>query len=208
MEVVDMILRMVLVFVPAMLFGFQRQKNHKLIGFGTFTFVAVGACGLAITAVTLGMGNSLPLLGSIVTGIGFLGAGALIRTTDKIFGFTTAASIWVFSIFGLLIGVGEFLLGGITYGFVWVIILVDSYFEENGVGSYHKRFFFEIKQEKSNEFNKFLKKFGKVKMISIELNKKEGIEKYQYIVEFSGERLRNLIEMLNQLNWVISYKVE
>ena len=203
-----MILRMVLVFVPAMLFGFQRQRNHKLIGFGTFTFVAIGACGLAIAAVTLGMGNPLPLLGSIVTGIGFLGAGALIRTTDKIFGFTTAASIWVFSIFGLLIGVGEFLLGGIIYLFIWIIILIDGYFEKNGVGSYHKRFFFEIEMEKSSEFNEFLKKFVKVKMISIELDKKEGIEKYQYIVECSGKRLRSLIQMLNQLEWIIGYKVE
>ncbi len=208
MEVVDIVLRMILVFVPALLFGFQRQRNHKLIGFGTFTFVAIGACGLAITAVTLGMGNPLPLLGAIVTGIGFLGAGALIRTTDKIFGFTTAASIWVFSIFGLLIGVGEFLLGGITYAFIWIIILIDGYFEKNGVGSYHKRFFFEIKEKKSQEFNDLLKKMGKVKMISIELNRKEEVEKYQYIVECSGKKLRWFIGLLNSLDWVVSYKVE
>ena len=46
-----------------------------------------------MTAVSLGFEDPIPLLGAIVTGIGFLGAGALIKTTDKIFGFTTAASI-------------------------------------------------------------------------------------------------------------------
>ncbi|NCO18029.1 hypothetical protein AUJ61_03350 [Candidatus Pacearchaeota archaeon CG1_02_30_18] len=208
METWIILLRMLLTFIPALIFGFQRQRSHKLIGFGTFTFVAVGACGLAITAVNLGMGNPLPLLGSIVTGIGFLGAGALIRTTDKIFGFTTAASIWVFSIFGLLIGVGEYFIGGMTYLFVWIIILIDGFLEKNGVGSYHKKLFFEIKEKKSKEFNEFLKKFGKVKMISIEINRKEKVEKYQYIVECSGRRLRELIIILNNLNWVISYKIE
>ncbi|MBS3078326.1 hypothetical protein J4412_02380 [Candidatus Pacearchaeota archaeon] len=53
METWIVLLRMLLTFIPALIFGFQRQRSHKLIGFGTFTFVAVGACGLAITAVNL-----------------------------------------------------------------------------------------------------------------------------------------------------------
>src|SRR3989338_8472325 len=104
----DIILRFFVVAILSSLYGLQRQRRHKPVGFGTIVFVSVGACALAILAVELGIENSIGLLGAIVTGIGFLGAGAIIKNNDRIFGFTTAASIWLFSIFGLIVGLGQF----------------------------------------------------------------------------------------------------
>ena|SRR5659263_171028 len=100
MELLIILLRLTLTFALSLIFGYERQRSHKPIGFGTFIFVSVGSCGLAITATILSE-NPLPLLGSVVTGIGFLGAGALIKTNEKTFGFTTAASVWLFAIFGI-----------------------------------------------------------------------------------------------------------
>ena len=208
MENADILFRILLTFVLALVFGFQRQRVHKPIGFGTYTFVAIGSCGLAIIAMSLGMENPLPLLGAIVTGIGFLGAGALIKTNDKIFGFTTAASIWVFAIFGLLIGVGEYFVGGLIYFFIWTIILIDGFLKKHGIGSYQKRIFFEIKSGNSKEFDNLLKNFNRVKMISIEFDKKKKTEKFEYLVECDGKKLRQVINLINGLNWVVSYKVE
>ncbi|MCR4327682.1 MAG: MgtC/SapB family protein [Nanoarchaeota archaeon] len=208
MDTLVIIFRMLLTFILAMVFGLQRQRTHKPIGFGTFTFVAIGSCGLAVTAIIIGMGNPLPLLGAIVTGIGFLGAGALIKTNDKIYGFTTAASIWVFSIFGLVIGVGEYLVGGIVYLSIWTIILVDGFFKKNGIGSYQKRIFFEIKNKNMNDFNELLKNFKRIKMITIESNKRDKTEKLEYLVECDGKKLRKVINLINELKWVVSYKVE
>jgi putative Mg2+ transporter-C (MgtC) family protein len=99
--------RFIITFVFSVIFGLERQRAHKPVGFGAFTFVAVGSCALSITAINLYPDNPLSLLGAIVTGIGFLGAGALIKTTDKIFGFTSAAAVWLFAIFGLVVGVGN-----------------------------------------------------------------------------------------------------
>ncbi|MCX6706574.1 MAG: MgtC/SapB family protein [Candidatus Woesearchaeota archaeon] len=139
MEPQIILFRFAITFVLSFLYGLERQRAHKPTGFGTFIFVAVGSCGLAITAMTMNTDNPLSLLSAIVTGIGFLGAGALIKTTDKIFGFTTAASIWVFAIFGLIIGVGDYLVGMIIYALVWVIILSDNYLEKKGIGSYQRK---------------------------------------------------------------------
>ena len=208
MESELIIFRMFITFIFAMLFGFQRQHAHKPIGFGTFTFVAIGSCGLAIIGMEFGEGNPLPILGAIVTGIGFLGAGALIKTADKIYGITTAAGIWVFAIFGLLIGVGDYLVGGAVYFFVWIIILIDLYFEKHGVGSYQKRIFFEIKMKDIEKFNHLLKTFNKVKMISMESEKENELEKYEYLVECNGKKLRKVIELLNKLKWIVGYRVE
>jgi putative Mg2+ transporter-C (MgtC) family protein len=132
-------LRLLLTFVLAFLFGLARQRAHKPIGFGTFTLVSTGACGLGITALLLMESNPLPLLGAIITGIGFLGAGALVRTSEKIFGFTSATSIWLFAVIGLVFGIGEYLLGLSLYLIAWIVILVDHELSDRGVGSYQRK---------------------------------------------------------------------
>ncbi|MDP3966588.1 MAG: MgtC/SapB family protein [archaeon] len=208
METEVILLRILITFILAMIFGFQRQKAHKPIGFGTFTFVAIGSCGLALIGLKFGGGNPLPILGAIVTGIGFLGAGALIKTNDKIFGVTTAAGIWVFSIFGLLIGVGEYFIGGLVYLSVWSVILVDKHLEKHGIGSYQKRIFFEIKKENSKDFTHLLRGFNRVKMISIEFDKKKRTEKFEYLVECKGKKFRQIVQNLASFPWVVSYRIE
>ncbi len=132
-------LRLLLTFVLAFLFGLARQRAHKPIGFGTFTLVATGSCALGITALLLMKDNPLPLMGAIITGIGFLGAGALVRTSDKIFGFTSATSIWLFAVIGLVVGIGEYLLGMSLYLLAWIVILTDQSLSRHGIGSYQRR---------------------------------------------------------------------
>jgi len=138
MELSIILLRLIITFALSLIFGYERQRSHKPIGFGTFIFVSVGSCGLAITATLLNE-NPLPLLGSVVTGIGFLGAGALIKTNEKTFGFTTAASVWLFAIFGIIIGVGQYTIGITVYLITWVIIYFDKLFEKKGMGYYQKK---------------------------------------------------------------------
>src|SRR2546428_13706698 len=74
------------------------------VGFGTFIFVSTGAAALAILAIDLEADNPLTLLGGVITGIGFLGAGALIRANDRVFGFTTAALVWAMAALGVAAG--------------------------------------------------------------------------------------------------------
>src|SRR2546428_123884 len=66
----------------------------------------MGAATLAILAITIEQDNPLPLLGGVITGIGFLGAGALIRANDRVFGFTTAAPVWAMAALGVPAGPG------------------------------------------------------------------------------------------------------
>jgi len=134
MELSIVLIRLVLTFALSYLFGLDRQRSHKPIGFGTFIFVGIGSCGLAIAAVDIYPENPLLLLSAIVTGIGFLGAGALIKTTDKIFGFTTAASIWIVAAIGMTVGFGNYALAG-TASIITVIILYIMDIVERKIGS-------------------------------------------------------------------------
>src|SRR6266571_4424024 len=90
----EAVLRLLLVFALAFAVGLERQVRRKPVGFGTFIFVSTGAATLTLLAITIEEENPLPLLGGVITGIGFLGAGALIRSNDRVFGFTTAALVW------------------------------------------------------------------------------------------------------------------
>lgn len=132
-------------FVLAFALGIVRQRLGKPIGFGTFIFVALGACGLALTAMRFRPEDPLPLLSSIVTGIGFLGAGALFRTADRVVGFTSAATIWICAVFGLTIGVGEYQIAGLVYGAIWAVIAVDHHLEKRWFGAHERKLTVELR---------------------------------------------------------------
>src|SRR2546428_13765863 len=90
----EVVLRLLFVFGLAFSVGLERQLHRKPVGLGTFIFVSMGAATLAILAITLEEDNPLPLLGGVITGIGFLGAGALIPSNDRGFRFPTPAFVW------------------------------------------------------------------------------------------------------------------
>ncbi len=133
----DAILRVLLAFGASLVFGLERQFKKKPVGFGAFAFVTVGATVLTLVAET--MNTSFPIHGSIITGIGFLGAGAILKSGDKkVAGITTAASIWTFAALGITIGLGQYLLAGIFYALILIVIIMDHYFEKHGFGSYSR----------------------------------------------------------------------
>jgi putative Mg2+ transporter-C (MgtC) family protein len=199
MEMNVFLFRLELAFVLSLIFGLERQKSHKPVGFGTFIFVTLGACSLSIIALELGGTNPLPLLGAIVTGIGFLGAGALIKTTDKIFGFTTAASIWVFSILGLSMGVGNYKVGFALYFFVWVSIFVDKYLESKGIGSYQKKIVVKMKgMDQKNWVENIINKakIKKGKLIFKRINKEMNYTELGYILDGTEAHLVAVLKTL------------
>lgn len=109
----EMLLR---VFVAALLggaVGYDRQRHDKPAGLRTHMLVAMGAALFTASAEIVG-GNRLDLLrvtAAVATGIGFLGAGAIMRSGATITGLTTAAGIWVTAGIGVVIGVGQWILG-------------------------------------------------------------------------------------------------
>ena len=197
-----------LTFVFALLFGIERQRSHKPIGFGTFIFVSTGSCGLAITAILINAENPLPLLGSVITGIGFLGAGALIKTTDKIFGFTSAACIWIFAIIGLIIGVGEYLIALIMYTLVWIVLAIDKLLEIKSVGSYQKKVI--IRSNKSIDNNDIwsVLNIRKYKIVNMDYNKKNNIFSFTILVEGSKSLINRIPGNLVRTDWIESFVME
>ena len=208
MEPTDLLLRLGLVFMLSSFYGLVRQKLHKPIGFGTYIFVSVGAGGLALIALTIPNNNPLTLLGSIVTGIGFLGAGALIKNSDRVTGFTSAASIWLFAIVGLIIGLGEYALGGLVYGTAWLVMGIDHYLESKSIGAYRKKIVVNTNTlVPTSELEKIFAG-RKHKLLAVEVNKKEDRMTLSFLVEGSKSEINALSKELLQQVWFVSCKVE
>jgi len=208
MDLLTILFKFSLVFFLAFVFGLERQKSHKPIGFGTFIFVSMGSCGLAITALVLHTENPLPLLGAIISGIGFLGAGALIKTTDKIFGFTSAASIWLFSIIGLVIGVGEYMLALIMYGSIWIVLLGDNYLEHRGIGSYQKKAMLTAHMSLKTDQLHDLLGTTKFTVVSMEVNQKDKIIILHLVIEETKQVMNQIPKKLFKHTDIISFKLE
>lgn len=117
----EIVLRLVLSAVAGGIVGMEREANHSSAGLRTHILVTLGSTLIMLISMYgfqgLGVNNSggepARLAAQVVSGIGFLGAGTILRTGNNIRGLTTAASIWVCGGIGLAIGNGYY-LGGIT----------------------------------------------------------------------------------------------
>jgi putative Mg2+ transporter-C (MgtC) family protein len=170
----DIALRVLIAFGMSLVFGLERQFKKKPVGFGTFTFVTVGATTLTLMA-ELVSDTPITIFGAIVTGIGFLGAGAIIKSSDKkVTGITTAASIWAFAALGIIIGLGLYVLAILFYMFIAIIIIMDHYFERHGFGSYSKAVTITVNDPvKIRELDKMLPENHKITTYNFDLSKKE-----------------------------------
>jgi putative Mg2+ transporter-C (MgtC) family protein len=106
--------RLLLAAVLGGAIGAERELNDQAAGLRTHMLLTIGACLFTlVSAYGFGAGPRDPsrLAAQIVTGIGFLGGGAIVRHGLTVKGLTTAASIWATASVGVAVGAGQYLLG-------------------------------------------------------------------------------------------------
>jgi putative Mg2+ transporter-C (MgtC) family protein len=125
----QMITRLLLTLLLGGLVGLERQVHRRDAGLRTHILVALGSCLIMLTSLYVFdiYKEQVPLdpvriAAGVVTGIGFLGAGTIIREPDGVKGLTTAASLWVVSGIGLAVGVGFNLVAIYTTILVLIVL--------------------------------------------------------------------------------------
>lgn len=121
------------------LIGYEREKEDKPAGLRTVMLVAVGSTAFAIASIELGhmteMADPGRVASYVVAGIGFLGAGAIIRGQGGIHGLTTAAAIWATAAVGILVGIGLIIEAIFLTGLVYYVLrYLPSVLEEDRIG--------------------------------------------------------------------------
>ncbi len=124
------IIKLALAVLVGGLIGLEREFRDKSAGFRTIIFITVGSTLFTIFSLNLGNEtNPTRIAANIVTGIGFLGAGAIMRDGSKVAGLTTAAVIWLSASLGMGLGGGRYMLVGIATGIVLVVLWIFPTFE-------------------------------------------------------------------------------
>jgi putative Mg2+ transporter-C (MgtC) family protein len=125
---VRVIARLIAALLAGAVIGLQREHKHKPAGLRTHMLVCFGTALFVVSALEAGMASDAMsrVIQGLVTGIGFLGAGAIIKLerTQEILGLTTAAGIWLTAAIGVTIGLGQIGTGFIAAVFTWVVLAI------------------------------------------------------------------------------------
>ncbi|MCM1092477.1 MAG: MgtC/SapB family protein [Lachnospiraceae bacterium] len=127
---VSSIFKLALSLLLGCLVGFERKRKGQIAGVRTFALISMGATLAMILSIYvpqeyLGLKNGDPgrIAAQVVTGIGFLGAGAIIQMKGSVRGLTTAAGIWIIAAIGMAVGVGLYSLALAATALVLVVLL-------------------------------------------------------------------------------------
>ena len=122
------IFAMAAAYLLALPVGWNREKEERSAGLRTFPLVAVAACGFVQAAESLTVGEPeamARIIEGIITGMGFIGGGAILRLKDSVKGTATAASLWATGAMGTAVGLGSYdvaiVLSLITLLTLWVL---------------------------------------------------------------------------------------
>lgn len=139
----DDLLRLALAAALGGAIGLEREYHHKPAGLRTNMLIALGSALFSILSIELGAAAGSPdrVAAQVVTGIGFLGAGAILRSGENIHGLTTAATIWVNAAIGMAAGLGLYVVAtgaaALTLIVLAILPFIERRFEEGG-GSAHR----------------------------------------------------------------------
>ncbi len=123
----EMVLRVLLAMVLGGILGFQRGKAEKPAGLRDLILICSGAALFTVVSVYgFGITDQARVAAGIVTGIGFLGAGVILRRDDSnvVKGLTTAATIWITAGIGMAAGSGMYILAVAVTVMVFLVLIL------------------------------------------------------------------------------------
>lgn len=118
MTLMDFLLRVITALILGGIIGIERQYRHRMAGIHTNALVCVGSCLFVFSSFLIDTGDKTRIAAQVVTGVGFLGGGVIMRDGFNIKGLNTAATLWCTAAIGVLVSVGNF-----TYAFIGALVV-------------------------------------------------------------------------------------
>lgn len=221
LSVTEIIIRLGLSAIVGGLIGMEREVNNRPAGLRTHVLVTLGSALVMLVSIDgfYNLADRVPgdparLASQVVSGIGFLGAGTIMRTGNNINGLTTAASLWVSAGIGLAIGSGYY-LGGIVTGIIVLVTLMSLGFFEKKILKKKYRTIDVVSSGRPGIIGQMGTLFGKyyvsIKDISIIDNEYKyndddnGIMETRFLVKLpSNFNINNFYREIYQINGVIN----
>ncbi len=199
----ELILRLLLSALIGGLIGLEREANNRPAGFRTHILVTIGSALIMLISTQafsdLG-GNSDParLASQVVSGIGFLGAGTIIRDGSNIKGLTTAASIWVCGGLGLAIGGGYYLGGILTAIITFASLTLLNKLEQTVLSKKYKRVVVLCK-ERPGLIGDLGQAFGQNNIIIKDIKVNRNNASYDNLLVNTCDEVESIVELVFSL---------
>lgn len=103
--------------------GWERERHGSPAGDRTYAMIALGSAAFTAVGVDSFPATAEKLIAGVVTGVGFLGAGVIMRTgSGEVRGLTTAASIWAVAAVGVIVGAGDYIMGTVIAMLIMLLL--------------------------------------------------------------------------------------
>lgn len=138
--------RLLVSMILGCLVGIERKRKGQIAGVRTFALISMGATLAMLVSIHVPQklmgdihGDPTRIAAQVVSGIGFLGAGAIIQMKGSVRGLTTAAGIWMVAMIGLAVGCGLYVVSLIaTLMILFILILLENIEHRMKMGSYNR----------------------------------------------------------------------
>ncbi|MFZ3071577.1 MAG: MgtC/SapB family protein [Anaerolineaceae bacterium] len=212
----EIILRLFVSVLLGGLVGYERERDNQPAGLRTHMILALGSCLAMILSVNSGVehgSDPTRMAAQVISGIGFLGAGAILRFGFNVKGLTTATTLWTIAIMGLAVGYGYYLVSVVTTAFMLVILTLVHLFENRFIRTNVVRIFRIDAQGEPGVIRTIRKTIGQVsdKLVnfSVQKSNKNNRIRVEIVAQINrGENMENLVELLSNIEGVRSIRIE
>jgi putative Mg2+ transporter-C (MgtC) family protein len=217
----EILLRLVIAAALGAVIGLERERSNQPAGLRTHIILVAGSALAMTLSINIAMqfrplvpnGDPGRIAAQVVSGIGFLGAGAILRYGTSIRGLTTASSLWTLAVVGLVVGAGYYIAGIGTTLILLVVLYILNIIEHRVIAPY-QTFRLTISADDRHgfiaDFKKMMERRAiKYSRLSIQKNLKRKMVKVETQVQIkNAEGVEPLLTDLGTLASVRAYKIE
>ncbi|MDO5399604.1 MAG: MgtC/SapB family protein [Eubacteriales bacterium] len=195
---VEIALRFLCAMFIGLLIGTEREYTHRPAGMRTHMLVALGSCAVMITSQMIfaqynafgATPDPARLSAQVITGVGFLGAGTIMREGPSIKGLTTAASIWSVACLGIAVGGGYYGVGLIGTACMMVTLVVFEWLQQRLMRGKYELYSFTITGTDAVAIMELINKEteqadAKIKGVHLE-RREDGLVEVSFKADFTG----------------------
>ncbi|MBO5747619.1 MAG: MgtC/SapB family protein [Muribaculaceae bacterium] len=203
--------RLVLSMILGMMVGMERKRKGQVAGVRTFALISMGACMAMLLSIYvpqeyLGLKNGDPgrIAAQVVTGVGFLGGGAMIHMRGSVRGLTTAAGIWMVATIGMSVGVGMYAVAIIgTLLILLTLIALEVWEHRRRIGQESRVICVKINQVgiSAERYKEVLSRnYVQLSTFYMECNYDQLTTEFNFVVMYRKDvDLQSLFEQLRQI---------
>ena len=212
----EIFLRLAAALVAGGIIGYERERDSQPAGLRTHMILALGAALVMILSVNIGIkfgSDPSRLAAQVVSGVGFLGAGAILRFGFNVKGLTTASTLWTTAMVGMAIGYGYYLVSLFAVVITIIVLTLVERFEKKFVRVNVIRTVVVDVHEREGILREVRKTISKMAdalfAFSVQKSVKNKHMRLEIVARFNrNEKLEDMLEVISSIEGVKGIKIE